>query len=91
MIKIELVQNFMIIVTIFLMTVILLILTIIIPIYKLMLIIMELPQKTHWNTKIKRTTKKTFDRAKKVKTHHRMKIKHLKRLPRKIPSVKGYA
>ena len=57
------------------------ILTIIIPFYKLMLIIMKVLQKGHRNTKI--TIKKKYHRAKKVKMHHRMKRKHLKRSPEK--------
>ena len=69
-------------------------LTIIIPFYTLMLIIKKLLQKTYSNTKIRITIMKKNRRAKKVKMHHQMKRKHLKRSPRKIKThqqnVKGY-
>ena len=45
---------------------------------------MKLLEKIHWNTKIRIAIKKKYHRAKKVKMHHRMKRKHLKRSPRKI-------
>ena len=63
------------------------ILTIITPFYKLMLIIMKVLQKAHRNTKIRITIKKKYYRAKKVKMHHRMKRKHLKRSTRKIKLI----
>ena len=47
-----------------------LILTMIIPFYKLMLIIMNLLQKTHRNTKIKIKIKKKYQRVRKVEMHH---------------------